>query len=49
VAKAVRVRVSSSAPMNKSVFLADLIEEVVVDLSITQSCSEHLNVTFFYG
>jgi len=35
--------------MNKSVVLTGLIEEVVVDLSIAQSCSEHLNVTFFYG
>jgi len=26
-----------------------LIEEVVVDLSVTQSCNKHLNVTFFYG
>jgi hypothetical protein len=33
--------------MNKSVVLTGLIEEVVVDLSIAQSCSEHLNVTFF--
>jgi hypothetical protein len=49
VAKAVRVRVSSSAPMNKLVFFADLIEEVVVDLIVTQSCNKHLNVTFLYG
>lgn len=49
MAKAVRVRVSSSAPKNRSVLLTDLIEEVVVDLSVTQSCNKHLNVTFLYG
>ena len=36
MAKAVRVRVSSSAPKNKSVFLAGFVEEAVISDAVIQ-------------